>query len=231
MLNKKWEKIFSRWFKLRFAVLYPLGIWAVISGYSTDKSMMHSIWYILLGLAIRSWANCYAIKSEKLTTSGPYAYVRHPLYFGSFLIMIGFLVMLNVHWFISLILIFVVIGVVYRNTIRKEEKLLHGKFGQEYIDYRKSVGALFPTIFAFKGGQKWGPSLGRYLRSQEYKLVIWMIISVIAFHVKGEFLLEHEPIDIGIFGLIVVAIFLGMIDVVGGIFKKHKRPRKADNVI
>ena len=66
MLNNKWKKRFKRWFRLRFAILYPLGIWAVIFGHSTDESIMRSIWFILLGLGIRSWANCYAIKMGKL---------------------------------------------------------------------------------------------------------------------------------------------------------------------
>lgn len=220
MAREKWRKRFIRWFKLRFAILYPLGIWAVMSGYSTDKSIMRSIWFILLGLGIRSWANCYAIKMERLTTSGPYTHVRHPLYLGSFLIMAGFLVMLNVHWLITLICVAVVIGIVYKWTIQKEELMLGNKFGQEYIEYRKAVPGFFPTIFAFKGGQKWGPNIERYFRSQEYKLAIWMVILMIAFHLKDEFLIEHESIDAKIFVLIAMTFLLGISDLIGELFRK-----------
>lgn len=226
MLNGKWKKRFARWLKLRFAILYLFGTWAVVCGFSTDFSIMRSIWFIVLGLAIRSWANCYAIKLDKLTTSGPYGYVRHPLYFGSFLIMIGFLIMLNVHWLISLFCVLIVIGVVYKITVQKEEGMLRDKFDQEYIQYQKEVSAFMPRLFPYQGGQKWGPSLERYLRSQEYKLLIWMIILVIAFHIKEEILLEHESIDAKIFGLIVLSVILGMMDFIGEIFW---RKGKIDN--
>ncbi len=222
MLSEKWKKRFNRWFKLRFAVLYPLGVWAVVSGFSTDRSIMRSIWFILAGLAIRSWANCYAIKLEKLTTSGPYGFVRHPLYLGSFLIMTGFLIMLNVHWLISLFCVLIVIGVVYKMTVEKEEKMLSDKFGQEYTKYQKAVPAFVPRLTPYQGGQKWGPTLERYLRSQEYKLFIWMIILVIAFHLKEEFILEHESIDAKILALMAVAFLLGMIDLTGEFFRRKR---------
>jgi len=153
IMNEKWKKRFKRWFKLRFAILYPLGVWAVISAHSTDKSIMKSIWVILLGLGIRSWANCYAIKMDKLTTSGPYAYVRHPLYLGSFLIMAGFLIMLNVPWYICLVCVGIVIGIVYKETIQKEEKMLEAKFGLEYIAYRKAIPAFSQGFILLKAAR------------------------------------------------------------------------------
>jgi len=220
MLSEKWKKQLARWFKLRFAILYPLGIWAGIVGYSTDESIMRSIWIILLGLGIRAWANCYAIKMEKLTTSGPYAHVRHPLYLGTFLVMIGFLLMLNVNWIESLLLVAVVIGVIYKITIQKEEEMLINKFGNDYLEYKKHVPAFFPTFFPFKGGEKWGPSLKRYLKSQEYKLFIWMIVLVIIFHLKQEIFIEKEIFDAKIILLIIASFLLGFADVGAGIFRK-----------
>jgi len=223
MLSKKWKKRIKKWFKLRFLILYPLGVWAVISSYSTDESIIRSIWIILLGLGIRSWANCYAIKVEKLTTSGPYAYIRHPLYLGSFLVMVGFLIMLNVNWIGIILFVLVVIGIAYKMTVREEERILIDKFGNEYIKYQRSVPAFFPTVFPFKGGQKWGPSSERYFRSQEYKLIIWMIILVIIFYLKGEFIVEQENVDSKSIFLIIVAFFLGFIDIVGEIMRKKQK--------
>lgn len=194
------------------------------SRYSTDKSIMRSIWFILLGLGIRTWANCYAVKMEKLTTSGPYAYVRHPLYLGSSLIMSGSLIMLNINWIGVLLSVSFVAGFVYKVTIQNEEKMLISKFGREYIEYQKSVPAVFPTIFPFKGGQKWGASLERYFRSQEYKLIIWMTILVIIFHLKNEFIIEKEGFDAKNIFLIIAAFSLGLTDIIGESFlRKVKR--------
>ena len=225
MLSKKWKKRFIRWFKLRFAILYPLGTWAIISSHSTDRSIMRSIWFILLGLGIRAWANCYAIKMEKLTTSGPYAYVRHPLYLGSFLIMGGFMIMLNVNWIGVSFSILAVIGIIYKVTIQNEEKMLIDKFGHEYAEYQKFVPAFFPTVIAFKGGQKWGPSIKRYFRSQEYKLFIWIIILIIVFHLKEELIVEQESVDGKSIFWITIAFLLGLIDIVGEIFRKKFKKR------
>lgn len=220
MVSEKWKKRWARWFKLRFAILYPFGIWAVISACSTDDSIMRSIWFVISGLLVRSWANCYAIKMEKLTTSGPYAHVRHPLYLGSFLIMVGFLIMLNIHWLISLICILAIIGIVYMLTVKKEEAMLFDKFGQDYKEYRQKVPAFLPRISPFRGGHKWGPSIERYFRSQEYKLAIWMIILMIAFYLKDEFLVEQESVDVKIYVLIVAAFLLGMLDFIGEFLRK-----------
>lgn len=60
--------------------------------------MLYGCCIVAAGLLIRSWANGYAIKMDKLTTSGPYAFVRHPLYAGTLLMLIGFTVILNSHW-------------------------------------------------------------------------------------------------------------------------------------
>src|SRR5262249_48563111 len=43
----------------------------------------------VVGLAIRAWASGHLRKMAELTTSGPYAHTRNPLYFGTFLIVVG----------------------------------------------------------------------------------------------------------------------------------------------
>jgi len=220
MQKEKWKNRWARWLKLRFLVLYPFGVWAVVSRHSTDESIMKSIWFILLGLGMRTWANCYAIKMERLTTCGPYAYVRHPLYLGSFLIMIGFLVMLNIPWIGVLLFVLIVIGVIYKTTIKNEEKMLLDKFGFEYIEYKKAVPAFLPKVLPFKGSQKWAPSISRYFKSQEYKLVIWMIVLMIAFHLKEEFIVEHERFDAKIITLLITAFLLGVLDILGEVVRK-----------
>src|SRR5947207_6187061 len=45
---------------------------------------------VFFGLLVRSWAAGTLRKQRELATTGPYAFVRHPLYFGSFLMMVGF---------------------------------------------------------------------------------------------------------------------------------------------
>src|SRR5208283_3220872 len=89
---------FKRWFRLRFAILYPFGIFVILFCNSDDQSMRIGIWFILTGLFLRMWANGYAIKLEKLTVCGPYSFVRHPLYLGTLLLAFGFIVMLKMYY-------------------------------------------------------------------------------------------------------------------------------------
>jgi len=111
---------------------------------------------------------------------------------------------------------------IYYKTIVKEEEMLKDKFKDIYINYKRKVPAILPTIFPYRRGEKWPFSFRRLIRSQEYKLFLWMIIVVIAFHLKSEFMVEHEKIDIKIIVLIVVAFLLGIIDLIGELLKWKK---------
>ena len=218
----------KRSFKLRFALLYPFGILVIIYANSSDISIKYGLGIIILGLLLRSWANGYAIKSEKLTTSGPYAFVRHPLYLGTMLLFCGFVVMLNIYYIGAVF--FVGMLAVYLRTIRKEEQLLESNFKQAFLDYKKSVPAIFPSFRPYPTGEKWPFSFKRLIKSQEYKLFIWMIVLVIAFHLKDELLVEKEKIDARMIWLIIISFFLGMIDLFGEFMKwllrRKNRPGK-----
>ena len=85
----------TRFFKPRFAVIYPFGFFVIFFCSLDEASIKTGIGYIIAGILIRLWSNGYAIKNDKLTTSGPYAFVRNPLYLGTFLIAIGFVIVLK----------------------------------------------------------------------------------------------------------------------------------------
>jgi protein-S-isoprenylcysteine O-methyltransferase Ste14 len=218
-----WKNRLARWFKPRFAILYPLAAWAIIFGCAAPASIAGAAWLIAPGLAIRSWANCYAVKMDKLTTCGPYAYMRHPLYAGSFLVIAGFLVMLNVHWAGILLCLGVVIGIVYGITVKKEEKMLLDKFGGEYTAYRKKVPAFFPTFFAYRGGQRWPFSAERYFRSQEYKMVLWTAVAVIFFYIKWALLTEKAGFNGKVIIWAFIALLLVSVDLMGEFLRKRPK--------
>ncbi len=214
----------KRWFKLRFAVLYPFAVFMIIFANCDDRSLRYGIWLIAAGELIRMWANGYAIKTEKLTTSGPYAFVRHPLYLGTLLLVAGFIVFLRAYYIGAALL--AVMAIVYSGTIKKEEALLGGKF-KEYAAYKKRVPALLPTIFPYKEGEKWGFSLERFFRSQEYKPVLWIGVIIIGFYLKGKFLVDKEPLDAGKIRLMAVAVLLVALDIAGEAVKWYKKKHPA----
>jgi protein-S-isoprenylcysteine O-methyltransferase Ste14 len=98
---------------------------------------------IVPGLLIRALASGHVRKNEELATSGPYAYVRNPLYLGSLLIGIGFAFAAR-SWWIGLALL-VMFFAIYLPVIRAEEAFLHARF-PEFNDYVLRVPRLFPRV-------------------------------------------------------------------------------------
>jgi protein-S-isoprenylcysteine O-methyltransferase Ste14 len=83
-------------------------------------------------------------QQHTLVMSGPYAWVRHPMYTGFFLnIMAWFL--LSANWLIALV--WLAFGVIVTLQINAEEALLVEKFGHQYRQYMKSTGQFLPRRF------------------------------------------------------------------------------------
>jgi hypothetical protein len=105
-----------------------------------------------VGLLLRGWAAGTIRKDEVLTTSGPYAFLRHPLYVGSFLIGIG-LSAGGGHWIWPAAVI-VYFAVVYQPTVAAERERLTRLFGARYLEYVEQVPALVPRTTPYR------PSVG-----------------------------------------------------------------------
>jgi|SRR4051812_38149889 protein-S-isoprenylcysteine O-methyltransferase Ste14 len=84
------------------------------------------------GTAVEPWKPTTAI-----VTTGPYRFTRNPAYLGMALTYVGIAVLSSAVWvFLPLP---VVIAVIDRGVIRREERYLERKFGEEYLDYKRSV--------------------------------------------------------------------------------------------
>jgi len=82
-------------------------------------------------------------KEHQLVTSGPYRWVRHPLYTVGSSMFIAFGMMAD-NWFIAALGILAFIGMALRTP--KEEANLIEKFGDEYREYMKRTGRYFPKL-------------------------------------------------------------------------------------
>jgi len=82
-------------------------------------------------------------KEHQLVTSGPYRWVRHPLYTVGSSMFIAFGMMAD-NWFIALLGILAFIGMAIRTP--KEEANLIEKFGDEYRQYMKRTGRFLPKF-------------------------------------------------------------------------------------
>jgi protein-S-isoprenylcysteine O-methyltransferase Ste14 len=83
-------------------------------------------------------------QEHKLVTSGPYRWVRHPLYTIGASLFIAFGLMAD-NWFIAMLGVLAFIGMAIRTP--KEEANLIEKFGDEYRDYMKHTGRFLPKLF------------------------------------------------------------------------------------
>ncbi len=83
-----------------------------------------------------------AFRKGKLVTDGPYAVCRHPAYAAELACVAG-VALLFQSWL--MLTVPVVHYVVIRILVRKEEDYLLRTFGQEFLDYKRAVNALFAT--------------------------------------------------------------------------------------
>lgn len=85
------------------------------------------------------------LKVPALVTEGPYKKMRHPIYLAFLLMQISVL-LLTSNWFIGLCGLAIIISVI-AIRVPEEEKLLSEQFGDEYTNYMKQTGKLFPKLF------------------------------------------------------------------------------------
>lgn len=98
----------------------------------------------LLAEGLRVWAAGTIHKTEQLTTGGPYAFVRHPLYVGSFLHAVAYSLMSG-RWE-SFAFVVPLFGIVYGAAVSTEEAMLRKLYGVEYEEYSRRVPRFFPQM-------------------------------------------------------------------------------------
>jgi len=84
-------------------------------------------------------------EDHKLATKGLYKYVRHPMYFGATMMMLGpFIAFRGLFVFIIIIFYYLI---VMKMRMQMEEEILIGAFGDEYRDYMKRTKRIIPFIY------------------------------------------------------------------------------------
>jgi protein-S-isoprenylcysteine O-methyltransferase Ste14 len=119
------------------------------------------------GLLLRAWAAGHLAKNQRLATSGPYAYVRNPLYLGTALVAAG--LALASRQALLALLFAVVFGLVYLPAIELEEQYL-GELFPEYADYAARVRMLRPGLSARGSAGRFEWRL--YWKNQEYQALL-----------------------------------------------------------
>lgn len=172
------------WSRIARRIRVPLGfVFAVLYLW-----LAHPNWWSIavgtaiaaLGILLRATASGHVKKNEELTTTGPYAHTRNPLYVGSILIGLGFgVASLNVWVAVLLVVLFVAI---YVPVVRSEEAYLRGKFPQ-FDEYSRRVPR-FGYRFNNSGYSSGGFSRELYMKHREYNALIGALLIIMALVAK-----------------------------------------------
>jgi uncharacterized membrane protein len=132
-----------------------LVIMAVYSVLADPQPMLFVVGAVLAlsGMSVRLYASGYIIKNQKLATDGPYSLVRHPLYTGNLLMVIGFTFISGLWWAILLSALFW--WFYYPTAIEYEDRKLHGIFGEDWEQWSRTVPAVIPVSLKLRAADSW----------------------------------------------------------------------------
>jgi protein-S-isoprenylcysteine O-methyltransferase Ste14 len=143
----------------------------------------------LAGLFLRGWAAGYLEKGKRLAQDGPYSYVRHPLYAGSFLMALGFLIAGTSRSYpIHAVLLAGVFAFlffwIYPRRIVGEEATLAGIFGAEWAAFTGRNSRFLPTFPPHRRPDADAFSWARYNKNREYQAALGVTAGLVVLVVK-----------------------------------------------
>jgi protein-S-isoprenylcysteine O-methyltransferase Ste14 len=118
-----------------------------------------------IGELLRVWAAGHIDKGREITRSGPYRFLRHPLYVGSTLIGVGF-ALASRHTAVWL-LTMTYLAVTLAAAVRTEERTLDERFAGAYAEYRAGRATRVDRPF----------SLARVIANREYRAMAGVLVA------------------------------------------------------
>jgi protein-S-isoprenylcysteine O-methyltransferase Ste14 len=162
----------AEWSRIARRIRVPLGFLLAILYIWLARPCWRSIalgtLVALPGVLLRALASGHVKKNEELTTSGPYAYTRNPLYLGSLIMAVGFAIAARSLWILFLML--VMFFAIYLPVIRGEEDFLRKTF-PTFDAYAHNVPRLLPRLTAF-GDAPASFSSALYWQHREYNAIL-----------------------------------------------------------
>lgn len=145
------------------AVLGLLGtiLYIIFPDLMAWSSLQLSLWLrwlgvivALLGFGLLQWSqntlgenwsdSARLMEGHRMVESGPYHWVRHPIY-SSFLLILGSTFLISANWFIGGTWI-MMMALDINSRIEVEEQLMISRYGDDYIEYKSRTGRIFPKF-------------------------------------------------------------------------------------
>jgi protein-S-isoprenylcysteine O-methyltransferase Ste14 len=139
-----------------------------------------------VGVLVRALASGHIRKNAELATTGPYAYTRNPLYLGSIIIAVGFIIAARNLWVgVGALAMF---AFIYLPVITAEEKYLRSAF-PAYARYASEVPRFLPRLTPYRVGAEVDDgsahfSSALYLRHREYNAALGAVLMLGALVLK-----------------------------------------------
>jgi protein-S-isoprenylcysteine O-methyltransferase Ste14 len=130
----------------------------------------------LWGVAWRAWASGHLRKNQTLAVSGPYAYTRNPLYWGSMFLGLGFSGATARPVIVVLFLLFFL--TVYLPVMRTEAAHMLQLFPQQYPQYAANVPMFWPRWSPWSGATKQPFDRQLYWRYREYRALLGTLAAI-----------------------------------------------------
>jgi len=181
--------------RLRFLPLLLLAALVLLLHEPGSRYLRTGLAVVAAGLALRAWGVGHLVKRDRLTVTGPYAHLRHPLYAGTLLIGLGFALALDgwtmwgllagtVAWF-SLSY--------FPRKERGESALLEERYGGAYALYRAQVPALLPALRPWQPTHAVARSVGlsdcwrgaRWVENNELGTLLGVLAGVLLLWLRG----------------------------------------------
>jgi len=148
-------------FKYRSFFPVPYFLFLLIVIEFRSLSFFLGSFIVLLGLLIRFFSQGFAgdwmrgseVGAFYMLDEGVYSIMRNPLYVGNFFIGFGFTLASNFFLIFLFPFYSLIFSIYYYLIIKEEESYLERKFGEEFIQYRKSTPAFLPNFRKWKTGQ------------------------------------------------------------------------------
>ena len=197
-MNK--AQAFIRRNRIQIAIAFCLLVLAFAR--PSQTTILYGLIAVVLGEGVRIWAAGHLRKAlvprdgrpewivqgqegRPLTTSGPYAYTRNPLYLGNFLIGLGLSIGTGRWFIVAIFLVFFLL--VYREAVLQEEEYLRSRFGDAYQEYACRVPRFLPRLRPDSNQSQARFSWRQVMRNDEYQawaaiVLVLIVLEVLAFY-------------------------------------------------
>lgn len=178
-------------FKYRGFTPVPFIIIALIFARPSGESFLWGLLLMIIGEGVRIWGVSHAggatrtrnVGAPELITSGPFGYVRNPLYIGNMFMYTGAAVIANFWMPYLLFVVWVFFGIQYYLIVKLEEEKLTEIFGSEYQEYQKQVPRFIPRLRRAPISRQRPGNIAEAIRSEKSTFMSFGII-LLLFYIR-----------------------------------------------